>query len=60
MGGCHGADALFVKMGQDSNGKSGTLGWVGTCTKLIEEDQGVLICGFQEGNHVCHMRGEGT
>ena len=25
-----------------------------------EVEQGILICGFQEGNHVCHMRGEGT
>ena len=39
MGGCHGADAHFVQMGEDGDGKSRTLGGVGSSAKLIKQHQ---------------------
>ena len=60
MGGCHCADSLFMKEGQNGNCQRSTLCRVCPGTQLIKENQRVLICFFQERDYIGHMGGEGT
>ena len=55
VGGRHGTDALFVKMGKDCDGKCRTFCRVSTGSELIEKDEGVAVCFLKERNYVGHM-----
>ena len=60
MSGSHGADSSVMKIGEDGDRKCGTLCRVSSGTELIKQNEGILICFFEEGNDICHMGGEGT
>ena len=60
MGGCHGADSLCVKMGENGNGQSCALSRVCSGAKLVEKHQRVPVCFFQKTYHIGHVGGKGT
>ena len=49
-----------MKVGEDGDRKCGTLCRVRSGTELIKQNEGMLICFFEEGNDICHMGGEST
>src|SRR5699024_188046 len=58
--GSHSSDSLTVKMGQDRNGKSGSLGGICSCSQLVKKNQRIPVCLFQEPDNIRHMGGKGT
>ena len=60
MSGSHGADSTSVQIGENGDGQCGSFGRIRSGSKLIKQNQRILIYIMQERDNICHMRREGT